>query len=125
MAIAVGRHWAYYVMSLTITLVLALAANTSFGAMPLLASLLARDNYLPHRFALRDDRQVFASGIWTLAILSAALLIAVDGNTLRLIPLFAIGVLTGFTLAQAPARDRRVCRRPPVVEQSGLQLYAV
>ena len=101
MATAVGRHWAYYVMSLTITLVLALAANTSFGAMPLLASLLARDDYLPHRFALRDDRQVFASGIWTLAILSAVLLIAVDGNTLRLIPLFAIGVFTGFTLAQA------------------------
>ena len=97
MATAVGRHWAYYVMSLTITLVLALAANTSFGAMP----LLARDDYLPHRFALRDDRQVFASGIWTLAILSAVLLIAVDGNTLRLIPLFAIGVFTGFTLAQA------------------------
>jgi len=43
------------VMSLTITLVLALAANTSFGAMPLLASLLARDDYLPHRFALRDE----------------------------------------------------------------------
>ena len=101
MATAIGRHWAFYVMSVTITLVLALAANTSFGAMPLLASLLARDNYLPHRFALRDDRQVFASGIWTLAILSAALLIAVDGNTLRLIPLFAIGVFTGFTLAQA------------------------
>ena len=101
MATAIGRHWAYYVMSLTITLVLALAANTSFGGMPVLASLLARDNYLPHRFALRDDRQVFASGIWVLAILSAALLIAVDGNTLRLIPLFAIGVFTGFTLAQA------------------------
>ena len=101
MATAIGRHWAFYVMSVTITLVLALAANTSFGAMPLLASLLARDNYLPHRFALRDDRQVFASGIWTLAILSAALLIAVDGSTLRLIPLFAIGVFTGFTLAQA------------------------
>ena len=77
MATAVGRHWAYYVMSLTITLVLALAANTSFGGLPLLASLLARDNYLPHLFALRDDRQVFASGIWTLAILSAVLLIAV------------------------------------------------
>ena len=101
MATAVGRHWAYYMMSLTITLVLALAANTSFGGMPMLASLLARDDYLPHLFALRDDRQVFASGIWTLAILSAALLIAVDGNTLRLIPLFAIGVFTGFTLSQA------------------------
>jgi len=88
-------------MSLTITVVLALAANTSFGGLPVLASLVARDDYLPRRFALRDDRQVFASGIWVLATMSAALLIAVRGNTLRLIPLFAIGVFTGFTLAQA------------------------
>ncbi len=101
MATAVGRNWAYYVMSLTITVVLALAANTSFGGLPVLASLVARDDYLPRRFALRDDRQVFASGIWVLALMSAALLIAVRGNTLRLIPLFAIGVFTGFTLAQA------------------------
>ncbi len=100
-ATAVGRNWAYYVMSLTITVVLALAANTSFGGLPVLASLVAKDDYLPRRFALRDDRQVFASGIWVLAIMSAALLIAVRGNTLRLIPLFAIGVFTGFTLAQA------------------------
>ncbi len=99
-ATAVGRNWAYYVMSLTITVVLALAANTSFGGLPVLASLVARDGYLPGRFALRDDRQVFASGIWVLATMSAALLIAVRGNTLRLIPLFAIGVFTGFTLAQ-------------------------
>ncbi len=101
MAAAVGRHWAYYVMSLTITLVLALAANTSFGGLPVLASLVAKDDYLPRRFALRDDRQVFASGIGVLAVMSAALLIAVGGSTLRLIPLFAIGVFTGFTLAQA------------------------
>jgi amino acid transporter len=101
MAMAVGRHWAYYVMSLTITVVLALAANTSFGGLPILASLLAKHHYLPHLFSLRDDRQVFASGIWTLAILSAALLVAVAGNTLALIPLFAIGVFTGFTLSQS------------------------
>jgi len=63
MSDAVGRHWAYYVVSVTITLVLALAANTSFGGLPVLASLLARDNYLPHVFALRGDRQVFANGI--------------------------------------------------------------
>ncbi len=100
-ATAVGRDWAYYGMSLTITVVLALAANTSFGGLPVLASLVARDDYLPRRFALRDDRQVFGSGIWVLAIMSTALLIAVDGSTLRLIPLFAIGVFTGFTLAQA------------------------
>ena len=101
MAMAVGRNWAYYVMSLTITLVLALAANTSFGGLPVLASLLAKDHYLPHLFSLRDDRQVFAPGIWTLSILSGVLIIAVRGNVLTLIPLFAIGVFTGFTLSQS------------------------
>jgi amino acid transporter len=101
MGIAVGRHWAYYVVSLTITVVLALAANTSFGGLPILASLLARDDYLPHLFSLRGDRQVFANGIWVLAGLSAVLLIAVGGNTNEMIPLFAIGVFTGFTLSQS------------------------
>ncbi len=100
MAYAVGRHWAYYTVSLTITLVLALAANTSFGGLPVLASLLSRDNYLPHLFAQRGDRQVFANGIWVLTILSGSLILAVRGNTNTLIPLFAIGVFTGFTLAQ-------------------------
>jgi amino acid transporter len=100
MATAVGRHWAYYVVSLTITVVLALAANTSFGGLPILTSLLARDNYLPHLFSIRDDRQVFGNGIWVLAGLSALLLIAVGGNTNEMIPLFAIGVFTGFTLSQ-------------------------
>jgi len=100
MSMAVGRHWPYYVVSLTITVVLALAANTSFGGLPILASLLARDNYLPHLFGLRGDRQVFNAGIWVLAILSGALLVAVGGNTNEMIPLFAIGVFTGFTLSQ-------------------------
>jgi amino acid transporter len=110
---AVGRHWAFYVVSLTITVVLALAANTSFGGLPILASLLARDNYLPHLFALRGDRQVFANGIWVLAMLSAALLIAVGGNTNELIPLFAIGVFTGFTLSQAGLVVHWWRTRPP------------
>jgi amino acid transporter len=100
MGMAVGRHWAYYVVSLTITVVLALAANTSFGGLPILASLLARDDYLPHLFGLRGDRQVFNSGIWVLAVLSGGLLLAVGGNTNEMIPLFAIGVFTGFTLSQ-------------------------
>ncbi len=100
MAEAVGRHWAYYTVSLTITLVLALAANTSFGGLPVLSSLLAHDNYLPHLFSMRGDRQVFANGILTLAVLSGLLLVVVRGNTNTMIPLFAIGVFTGFTLAQ-------------------------
>ncbi|MGO9856459.1 MAG: APC family permease [Acidimicrobiales bacterium] len=100
MAMAVGRNWAYYVVSITITIVLALAANTSFGGLPVLASLVARDNYLPHLFSIRGDRQTFANGIVVLAVMAGALLIAVGGNTNTLIPLFAIGVFIGFTLSQ-------------------------
>jgi amino acid transporter len=117
MGAAVGRHFAYYVVSLTITLVLALAANTSFGGLPILGSVVAGDNRLPHVFALRGDRLVFANGIWALSIMSGALLVALHGNTEALLPMFAIGVFTGFTLAQAglvihwrrarPARWRR------------------
>jgi amino acid transporter len=113
MAMAVGRHWAYYIVSLTITIVLALAANTSFGGLPILASLLARDHYLPHLFSLRGDRQTFVAGIWTLAILSGALLIAVNGNTNTMIPLFAIGVFIGFTLAQSGLVIHWRRTRPP------------
>ncbi|MGH3170555.1 MAG: amino acid permease, partial [Trebonia sp.] len=101
MALAVGRHWAYYLVTFAITIVLALAANTSFASLPLLASVLARDNCLPHVFALRDDRQVLAPGILALGAMSALLLIASRGRTLTLIPLYAIGVFTGFTLSQA------------------------
>ncbi|WP_327004536.1 APC family permease [Dactylosporangium sp. NBC_01737] len=89
-ALAVGRNWAYYVMAVTITVVLMLAANTSFGGLPVLTSRLAHDNYLPHLFSLRDERQVFAVGIWTLAGLAGVLLVAVRGQTIRLIPLYAV-----------------------------------
>lgn len=100
MAYSVGRGPVYYVVSLSITVVLGLAANTSFGGLPVLASLLSRDHYLPHAFALRGDRLVFSKGIWALAVAAAVLLVVVRGNTNSLIPLFAIGVFIGFTLAQ-------------------------
>jgi amino acid transporter len=100
MAYSVGRGWLYYVVSISITVVLGLAANTSFGGLPVLASLLSRDHYLPHAFALRGDRLVFSKGIWALAVAAALLLVIVRGNTNTLIPLFAIGVFIGFTLAQ-------------------------
>ena len=83
------------------------------GTGEVLASLLAKNNYLPHLYALRDDRQVFASGIWTLAILSGALLVAVGGRTLTLIPLYAIGVFTGFTLSQGGLVVHWRRTRPP------------
>jgi hypothetical protein len=113
MAMAVGRGWAYYLVSITITIVLALAANTSFGGLPVLTSLLARDNYLPHLFSLRGDRQVFTNGIIALSLGSGALLLAVGGNTNTLIPLFAIGVFIGFTLSQTGLVVHWRRTRPP------------
>ncbi len=113
MAMSVGRSWAYYVVSVTITIVLALAANTSFGGLPVLASLLARDHYLPHLFSLRGERQVYANGIYVLAAMSGLLLVAVGGDTNTLIPLFAIGVFTGFTLSQAGLVLHWRRERPP------------
>jgi amino acid transporter len=113
MAMAVGRSWAYYVVTITITIVLALAANTSFGGLPVLASLVSRDNYLPHLFSIRGDRQVFSTGIIVLAVLSGVLLVVVDGNTNTLIPLFAIGVFIGFTLSQTGLVVHWRKERPP------------
>ncbi|MFF5586327.1 amino acid permease [Streptomyces hygroscopicus] len=95
-----GTGWQYYATNLIVTLVLALAANTSFGGLPVLMSLLARDDRLPHLFGLRAERPVYRYGVVALALLSAALLSAVGGETHRLIPLFAIGVFTGFTISQ-------------------------
>ena len=113
MAMAVGRGWIYYVVSITITIVLALAANTSFGGLPVLASLVAKDHYLPHLFTLRGDRQVFSNGIVVLAVMAGALLVAVRGNTNALIPLFAIGVFIGFTLSQTGLVVHWRRTRPP------------
>jgi len=70
----------YYIVSLSITVVLGLAANTSFGGLPVLASLLSRDHYLPHAFALRGDRLVFSKGIWALSAAAAVLLVVVRAH---------------------------------------------
>ncbi len=97
---SLGHNFVFYAIQLITTVLLALAANTSFGGLPVLASLLAKDNFLPHTFALRADRQVHRYGIYVLAILAAALLVASNGDTQALIPLFAVGVFVGFTLSQ-------------------------
>jgi amino acid transporter len=95
-----GNGWAYSATNIVVALVLGLAANTSFGGLPVLMSLLAKDNRLPHLFALRAERPVYRFGVVVLAALAAVLLIAVDASTDRLIPLYAIGVFIGFTISQ-------------------------
>jgi len=99
-AAAFGTGWAFYVSNLSVALVLGLAATTSFGGLPVLMSLLARDNRLPHLFSLRAERPVYRTGIVALALAAVALLVATDARTIKLIPLFTIGVFVGFTISQ-------------------------
>ena len=96
-----GFGWFYYVVQITTALILLLAANTSFADFPRLASLLARDRFLPRQFTNRGDKLVFSNGIIILAIFSAILVAAFGGDTSRLIPLYAVGVFLSFTLSQS------------------------
>ncbi len=97
---AFGTGWPFYVTNLSVTLVLALAANTSFGGLPVLMQLLAKDHRLPHLFTLRAERPVYRYGVATLGLLAAAVLLVVGAETHRLLPVFAIGVFIGFTISQ-------------------------
>jgi amino acid transporter len=92
--------WFYYVIQGTTALILILAANTSFADFPRLASLLARDRFMPRQFATRGDKLVFSNGIIILAVFSGILVTAFGGDTSRLIPLYAVGVFLSFTLSQ-------------------------
>ena len=91
----------YLVFQLATLLILVLAANTSYSDFPRLASLLARDDFLPHQFAFRGDRFAFSIGITFLAVLAGLLLIVFRGNTTQLINLYAVGVFISFTLSQS------------------------
>jgi amino acid transporter len=110
---AFGTGWPFYVSNLAVTLVLAFAANTSFGGLPVLMSLLAKDHRLPHLFYLRAERPVYRYGIAALALLAALLLLAVSAKTSKLIPLFTIGVFIGFTISQVGLVHHWRTTRPP------------
>ncbi|MGW2424356.1 APC family permease [Streptomyces sp. NPDC001709] len=110
---SLGHNWAFYVIQFATMILLALSANTSFGGLPVLLKLLARDNYAPHVFALKADRQVHRHGVLALAAVSAALLVFSGGDTNTLVPMFAVGVFVGFTIAQVGmVRHWRLERTP-------------
>ena len=88
-------------LQIATALILILAANTSFADFPRLSSILARDRFLPRLFQFRGDRLAFTTGIVSLAVLSSVLLIVFKGSLDALIPLYAVGVFTSFTLSQA------------------------
>ncbi|SDW00071.1 amino acid/polyamine/organocation transporter, APC superfamily [Marininema mesophilum] len=96
-----GRTFPYFYIQGTTALILILAANTSFSGFPLLASIMARDKFMPRMFAVRGDRLNFSNGIILVAIAAIVLILIFKGNVERLIPLYAIGVFLSFTLAQS------------------------
>jgi amino acid transporter len=109
---AIGHNVLFYFVQMVTLVLLALAANTSFGGLPVLAGLLAKDNFLPHVFGLRADRQVYRYGVGVLAVTAGALLIASRGSTQALVPLFAVGVFVGFTLSQVGMVRHWATERP-------------
>lgn len=96
-----GRGLVYYMIQAATAVILLLAVNTSFAGFPMLASIMAKDGFLPRQFANLGDRLVFSNGIILLAGVSNVLLVVFGGSTHALIPLYAIGVFTAFTLSQA------------------------
>jgi hypothetical protein len=91
----------YYAAQAATMLILVLAANTAYADFPRLASIVARDRFLPRQFTTQGDRLAFSNGILILSGLAAVLLIAFGGDTHALIPLYMIGVFVSFTLSQA------------------------
>jgi amino acid transporter len=95
-----GRSPLFYAFQAATAAILILAANTAFNGFPTLASILARDRYLPRQLHNRGDRLAYSNGILLLAGVSAALIIGFHANIEKLIQLYIIGVFTSFTLSQ-------------------------
>jgi len=95
-----GSTVPYYAVQAATMLILVLAANTAYADFPRLASIVARDGFLPRQFTNQGDRLAFSNGIVILSALAAVLLFAFGGDTHALIPLYMIGVFVSFTLSQ-------------------------
>ena len=96
-----GEGMVYYFLQLATCLILIIAANTSFSAFPILASILSKDGFLPAQFKNKDERLAFRNGIIILALLAIGLILIFDADTSSLIPLYSIGVFLAFTLCQS------------------------
>jgi amino acid transporter len=94
-----GRGVMFWLTMIGTFLILILAANTAYADFPRLASIVARDGFLPRQFFNRGAHLVFANGVLLLAIIASVLIVAFNGDISKLIPLYAFGVFTGFTSA--------------------------
>jgi hypothetical protein len=103
----------FYLFQAFTALLLFLAANTSFNAFPRLLAILAADSHMPRQFGLRGDRLAFSYGIIVLAVVASLLIVAFNGETHLLIPLYAVGVFIDFTISQAGMIRHWLRERPP------------
>lgn len=117
-----GRGSFYLAMIAGTTVILIMAANTSFNGFPRLSAIIAADGFLPRQLTYRGSRLVHSRGIMMLAILAALLIAVFNASVTSLIPLYAIGVFLSFTLAQAGMAHRwwKVGRIPPGEERQEL-----
>ncbi len=93
-------HFMFYVVQYATALVLVIAANAAFAGFPQLASMLARDSFLPRQLANIGDRLSYSNGILLLSVAAVALILVFHGIVSNLLNLYAIGVFTSFTIAQ-------------------------
>lgn len=108
-----GTGAVYYLVQASTMLILILAANSSFNGFPRLASILARDRYMPHQMSMMGDRLVFSNGVIILGVFSCLLIILFKGDTHALIPLYAVGVFLSFTISQAGMVKRWLVKKGP------------
>ncbi len=103
----------YYLVQASTMIILILAANSSFNGFPRLASILARDSYMPHQMSMMGDRLVFSNGVIILGVFSCLLIVLFNGDTHALIPLYAVGVFLSFTISQAGMVKRWLVKKGP------------
>ncbi|HEY7133675.1 MAG TPA: amino acid permease [Acidimicrobiia bacterium] len=106
-------HTLFYLLQIGTLLILILAANTSFADFPRLASFAAADHFMPRQLTKRGHRLVFSNGIIMLAGTAIVVLLATEAKVSRLIPLYAIGVFTSFTLSQVGMAKHHIRRKEP------------
>lgn len=96
-----GNSIMYYVIQFSTAVILLMACNTSYTGFPMLMSIVGSDGFAPRQFAIRGKRLSFSYGIIALSVVACLLVIIFRADTHRLIPLYAIGVFTSFTLGQS------------------------
>lgn len=95
-----GSGIVYYWVQFFTMMILFLAANTGFQDFPRVSSFMAKDGFMPRWMQNRGDRLVYSGGIITLAVLASIIVIAFRGDEIRMLPLYALGVMLAFTLSQ-------------------------